>query len=71
MDFKKKASSMADSKERVQEKLMAVYKFDMEKIANDMQSVENYSDLADLYEKSATIIRDLEKELKALEDGRE
>jgi len=60
---------LAKTKERVQFELMAIYRSDMEKISNEMQSVENYSELACLYDNSAKLIRQLENDLKDLEDG--
>ena len=51
--------------------LVAIYKARMEQIANEMQSVENYIDLAELYERSAVIIRKLHTDTEKLTDGKQ
>ena len=56
--------------ERKMEVLIAVYSNDMQKIAQEMQEVKDYKDLASLYEESAKLIRKLDKDTKGLEDGK-
>lgn len=56
--------------ERKIEVLIAVYSNDMQKIANEMQSVTDYKDLAGLYEESAKLIRKLDKDTTGLNDGK-
>ncbi len=50
--------------------LVAIYKADMEQISNEMQSAENYIDLAELYDRSAVIIRKLHTDMEKLENGK-
>ena len=48
---------------------MAVYQFDMTKISKEMNDAQDYTLLAELYEESAKLIRQLDKDVKGLEDG--
>ena len=48
---------------------MAVYQFDMNKISKEMNEAQDYTLLADLYEKSSKLIRQLDENIKGLEDG--
>ena len=57
------------SKERATFELMAIYRADQEAISKEMSEAEEYIALADLYEKSAELIRQLDKNIKGLEDG--
>ena len=57
------------SNERATFELMAIYRADQEAISKKMAEAEEYITLADLYEKSAELIRKLDKEIKGLEDG--
>ena len=57
------------SKERATFELMAIYRADQEAISKEMAEAEEYIALADLYEKSAELIRQLDKNIKGLEDG--
>jgi len=56
-------------KERATFELMAIYRADQEAISKEMSEAEEYIALADLYEKSAELIRQLDKNIKGLEDG--
>jgi len=57
------------SNERATFELMAIYRADQEAISKEMAEAEEYIALADLYEKSAELIRQLDKNIKGLEDG--
>ncbi len=57
------------SNERATFELMAIYRADQEAISKEMAEAEEYIALADLYEKSAELIRKLDKDIKGLEDG--
>ncbi len=59
------------SNERATFELMAIYRADQEAISKEMAEAEEYIALADLYEKSAELIRQLDKDIKGLEDGTE
>jgi len=58
------------SNERDIEILMAVYQFDMNKISKEMNEAQDYTLLADLYDKSSQLIRQLDKAVKELEDAK-
>ena len=49
---------------------MAVYQFDMNKISKEMNEAQDYTLLADLYDKSSQLIRQLDKAVKELEDAK-
>ena len=57
------------SNERATFELMAIYRADQEAISKEMAEAEEYITLAGLYEKSAELIRKLDKDIKGLEDG--